>query len=269
MKPDPLAADVRRAQQGDREALERVVAAIADDIYALAVRFLGHPADADDATQEALVRIVTGLGSFRGDSRFATWAYRVAANHLLNVKRALHRAELPVEQAHARLTAAVEASHAAAATDDPLVAEEMKLACAHGMLLCLDRPHRLAYVLGVLLELDGDTAAAVLAVSAPTYRKRLQRARQRMRDYLSPLCGLVSEDRPCRCPRMVGPASEAGIIDPARLAYASRPRAAERLHASTTRLQETTELLRGYPRYRAPRDLVPTLRRLLQRMDLN
>src|SRR5262245_66250967 len=76
-----------RGRDGDREALERLVTAIQGRIYGLALRMLWHPEDARDATQEILVRIVTHLAGFRGESAFATWAYRVAANQLLNFPR--------------------------------------------------------------------------------------------------------------------------------------------------------------------------------------
>jgi len=76
---DPLRALAFAARDGDTRALERVVAAIQDDIYRLALRMVWHPEDAKDAAQEALVRIVTRIASFRGDAAFRTWAYRVAA----------------------------------------------------------------------------------------------------------------------------------------------------------------------------------------------
>ena len=86
-----------------------------------------------------------------------------------------------------------------------------------------------------------------------------------MRRHLTPLCGQVDAAHPCRCERMVGPATEAGIFDPA-LPYASHPRA-EALHRRTGRLLEAAELLRGEPRYRAPEAFATTLRKLLDRID--
>ena len=78
-----LESDVGRAQAGDRAALEAVLRAVQPDIYAVALRFLWHPQDAEDATQEILLRIASGLGGFRGDSGFRTWTYRVACNALI------------------------------------------------------------------------------------------------------------------------------------------------------------------------------------------
>src|ERR1700688_419346 len=97
MKTNPLADNlptehedqslVMRARSGDRKALEELVQRHQGWIYNIAIRMLYHPQDAEDATQEILVKVLTPLSSFEGWSSFRTWLYRVAFNHLLNVKR--------------------------------------------------------------------------------------------------------------------------------------------------------------------------------------
>lgn len=58
-------------------------------MYRLALRFLGHPDDAQDACQEILIRIMTRLGTFEGRSKFTTWAYTVAVRSLLRTRKRL------------------------------------------------------------------------------------------------------------------------------------------------------------------------------------
>jgi RNA polymerase sigma factor (sigma-70 family) len=82
---EPLEHTVRSAQQGERAALEVVVREVQADVHKLAMRFLCCPHDADDASQEILIRIITGLSTFRGDSGFRTWVYGVASNALLSL----------------------------------------------------------------------------------------------------------------------------------------------------------------------------------------
>src|ERR1700720_2070195 len=78
---------VMRARAGDRTALEDLIQRHQGWIYNIAIRMLYHPQDAEDATQEILVKVLTRLSSFEGRSSFRTWLYRVVVNHLLNVKR--------------------------------------------------------------------------------------------------------------------------------------------------------------------------------------
>ena len=82
-----LTEHIRAATAGDKAAAGAVLDAIQDDVYELALRMLGHPADAQDAAQEILLIVLTHLGSFRGDSSFKTWVWRIAANHLSRVRR--------------------------------------------------------------------------------------------------------------------------------------------------------------------------------------
>jgi RNA polymerase sigma factor (sigma-70 family) len=75
------------ARSGDRKALEDLVHRHQGWIFNIALRMLYHPQDAEDATQEILVKILTRLASFEGRSSFRTWLYRIVVNHLLNVRR--------------------------------------------------------------------------------------------------------------------------------------------------------------------------------------
>src|SRR6185295_12156548 len=81
------AALVEQATHGDRAALEKLVLRHQAWIYNIAVRMVFHPHDAEDVTQEVLVKVITRLSTFKGESNFRTWLYRIAANHVLNMKR--------------------------------------------------------------------------------------------------------------------------------------------------------------------------------------
>jgi RNA polymerase sigma factor (sigma-70 family) len=87
MRTAPLEHLARRAVDGDRDALEELVTALQGDVYGLALRMLWNREDAEDATQEILVRAVTRLSQFDFRSRLKTWVYRIAVNYILDVKR--------------------------------------------------------------------------------------------------------------------------------------------------------------------------------------
>jgi RNA polymerase sigma factor (sigma-70 family) len=175
---------VGRARGGDREAMDELVRAIQDPIYGLAMRMLAEPTAAEDATQEILIKVLTRLDSFRGDSRFLTWVHAVAANHLRNMcSRGKWRHWTSLDDL-SELPAELHQGRSVEATEQTVMTREIRLHYLQGVLTCLDRDQRLALVLGEVLELTGSEAAKVLGISPATFRKRLSRARQRMRAFM-------------------------------------------------------------------------------------
>lgn len=264
---------VDRARQGDAQALDDVVRAIQDDVYNLAVRMLWHPADAEDATQEILLKVVTHLATFRGDSAFHTWVFRIATNHLLTVRRSrAEREELTFAEFGAQLAEGLSEPPASAAgdPDQALLVEEIKIGCTQGMLLCLEREDRIAYVLGDVLGLEGGVAADVLGITAAAFRKRLSRARQRLREFMRAHCGLVSEKAACRCARRVQRAVEVGRVTPGTLLFAGRAERRPRALPVLAEVREMEELhdiaavFRSHPDYAAPARLLTSVRRVLR-----
>src|SRR5260370_36430 len=172
---------VMRARSGDRKALEDLVRRHQGWIYNIAVRMLYHPQDAEDATQEILVKVLTRLSSFEGRSSFRTWLYRVVFNHLLNMKRGRE------EQKSISFSVYGEALDNTPDLDLPdpkgtspdtnLLVTEAMLACTSGLLLCLDREQRLSYILGAIFTVSDTVAAEVLEITPESFRQRLARAR--------------------------------------------------------------------------------------------
>jgi RNA polymerase sigma factor (sigma-70 family) len=83
----PVEDLARLALDGDRDAVERLVRELQSDVYGLALRMLWNREDAEDATQEILVRMVTRLSHFDFRSKLKTWVYRIAVNYILDVKK--------------------------------------------------------------------------------------------------------------------------------------------------------------------------------------
>jgi RNA polymerase sigma factor (sigma-70 family) len=84
---EELLALVDKATSGDKNSLETLIAGVQDTVFNLSLRMLGTFADAEDATQDILLKMITHLSSFRGDSSFTTWVFRIASNHLKNYKK--------------------------------------------------------------------------------------------------------------------------------------------------------------------------------------
>jgi RNA polymerase sigma-70 factor, ECF subfamily len=77
---DSEPALVERAQSGDRLAFEELVRRHADRLYAVVLRFLGDPTDAEEVTQETFLRAWRSIDRFQGRSQFFTWLYRIGLN---------------------------------------------------------------------------------------------------------------------------------------------------------------------------------------------
>jgi RNA polymerase sigma factor (sigma-70 family) len=255
-----LQAAVERAKAGDSDALETVVRGVQDHVYRLALRTTGNVEDSRDACQEILVKIVTRLESFRGDASIRTWAYQIAVRHLIDRKRSrVEQLALSFERFGDDLLDGL----AAEPSGDPVMVEEVKLGCTLAMLTCLDREHRLAYLLADVFDVSNADAAAMCEITEDTYRQRLSRARRMLEAFTTSFCGLVDERAPCRCDKRVARAEELGRIERGRprLAVLSAARAdiedMESLHASA-------RLMRSHPDYAAPEDLLEGVRAALR-----
>jgi len=90
----------------------------------------------------------------------------------------------------------------------------------HGLLTCLDRSHRLAYILGEILEMDGVESANILNISPAAFRKRLSRAREAVIEFTRAHCGLVDPANACRCGRRLPRAQAMKRVDADALLFA-------------------------------------------------
>jgi len=252
----------RRAIDGDRDALDGMVRALQGDVYALALRMLWNREDAEDATQEILVRAVTRLAQFDFRSRLKTWVYRIATNHVLDVKKS------PIERLHLTFERFADDLMEGLSSDGPLDAErsllttEVRIGCTLAMLQCLDRPHRLAYILGDSLELTSPEAADVLGISADLFRKRLQHARAAVESFTRAYCGLASADAPCACNRRVAVALRTGRVRRDEFNFASDPASFNEARALIASVEEGRRALEVHRTSRPRASLVDFARRL-------
>jgi RNA polymerase sigma factor (sigma-70 family) len=263
---------VARARAGDRKALEDLIEHHQAWIYNIALRMLFHPQDAEDATQEILVKIVTRLSSFEGRSSLRTWIYRIVVNHVLNMRRG--RLEDPLidfrryGEELEKIPDLDPPDPKGASPDGNLLVTEAMLACTSGMLLCLDREQRLAYILGAILGVSDAVAAEVLELTSENFRQRLARARRDLRNFMNDKCGLVNPANPCRCAKKTRGFIQAGHVDPENLLFVRerickvREAAPKTYQTIKTLDDKCAEIYRGHPFYRPP-DLVQMVRKLV------
>lgn len=216
------------AAEGDQAALSDLLQGVQDPIYGLALRFLGTPADAEDATQEILIRLMTRLSTFEGRSKFMTWAYAVAMRMLTRTRQRNIEKLVQGPEQYGRLldSGLAVRDYTAEEAEYRLLCEEIRVSCSYGMLMCLSRPLRAAYLLGDVLGISGADGAAVLEISESAFRQRVSRSRRIMRQVIDGRCGLVDPTNTCSCGRQIEPSIEGGFIDRDNLALAVHPRTA-------------------------------------------
>jgi len=267
---------VRLAKEGSGDALEELTARHQAWIYNLALRMLHHREDAKDATQEVLIKLFTRLSAFAERSSFRTWLYRIAINHFLSMKRGrAELAEISFAQYGRNLDNTPDAElpdPRAVPADVQLLVAETRIGCTAGMLLCLDREQRLAFILGSIFGVSDAVGAELLELSRDNFRQRLARARRDLQSFMEDKCGLVNTANPCRCAKKTRGFITAGHIDPNNLRFArervTRVRdVAGRVSVEVMGLNEAyAEVYRDHPFQNSP-DLVIALRELMDRPE--
>lgn len=173
-------AIIDRAKAGDRDAMERVLEAVAPSIRRFAVGMCKNDADADDVVQDALLSIATKLDTFEGRSALATWAFTLARTACSRRRRGLKNQ--PAEGAD------VLESHASGArSPEERAASEETNAIVARALDGLPEDYRMVLLLRDGEGLTAPEAATIIGVSVDALKSRLHRARSALRDALAPI----------------------------------------------------------------------------------
>ncbi len=242
---------VAAAKSGDMTALDALLRRHQPWVFNLALRMVWRREAAEDATQEILLKAVTHLGGFEARSKFSTWLYRIAVNHLLNVRKS------EMEEQKMTFADMGRSLDDCADTELPdeslppvghgLLVEEAKLGCITAMLMCLDRRQRLAFILGEVFGVTSAQGGEVMEVSAENFRQLLTRARQDLYQFMQGKCGLVNSLNPCRCSKKAGAFMERGWLDPRKRQF-TRDRIASVREVAPDRLDDGARSCRDLPR---------------------
>ena len=244
---DDLEIYAQMAKEGKKKALENLIYHIQDRIFSLAIRMLYSPCDAEDATQEILIKIITHLSDFRGACSFKTWMFRIATNHLLNCKRSFLRHKgISFEKWESEIVT-VDAGYwreSLSEAQQAIVVEEIRISCLQGLLLCLDVGHRVAYILSEIFDMNSRQGAEVLGITRDAFRKRTSRARMKIRNFMQNNCSLINEENPCYCRKEAVQQTNTGEVDPCNLMFATHPCRIKNRKDTFRRLKEFSEIER-------------------------
>ena len=172
---------VRAAAAGDESALGELVRMYENKAYHLALRMCGNAEDASDVAQDAFLAAWRGLPSFRGESGFSTWLYRLVSNAAIDyLRRTKHqRGNVSLDDEELNLDAPDESPspHDAAESNDlkDAVAKSLKE---------LSDDHRTVLVMREVQELSYEEIAQTLSLDLGTVKSRISRARNHLRKIL-------------------------------------------------------------------------------------
>jgi RNA polymerase sigma factor (sigma-70 family) len=212
---------IKSVLSGDTIALTTLVEKHQPFIYNLAWKLTGNIVDAEDLTQETLVKIITNLSTFKQQSSFTTWAYRIAKNQFLNDKnKSSNLFSSSFEELGNRLDNAPNID----LTQDEInekkdLIKELRLQCLAGMLLCLTKEQRMIYIIGEIFGADHTVGSEIMEITKDNYRMKLSKARKELYNFMQNKCGLVDKRNPCRCHKKITFVMETGLINAKNLLH--------------------------------------------------
>lgn len=185
MTREQEAAIVRKVLGGDANAFETLVLEYEKNVYNIALRMTGNSEDAGDMTQEAFIKAYNSLQSFRGDSKFSVWLYRIVSNVCLDFLRSKNRrptVSLSVEDddgEDAQLDVADESQSPELLLDRKLTRDSVRRG-----LDSLPPDYRQILLLREIQGLSYDEIAQALSLEVGTVKSRIFRARKRLCTFL-------------------------------------------------------------------------------------
>ena len=257
---------IQEALNGKKAALNQLIDRYYSKTYNICLKMLYSHQDAEDVNQEIWIKILTKLQTFQFKSSFKTWMYRIAVNHVLDMKK---------RSVELQITKGLEGygEHLANIKDEDLNQEEKitlkeavieaKLSCMSGMLMCLNREQRLIYILGDIFKIDHKMGSEIFETSPNNYRKRLSRARKELFNFMNGQCSLVNKSNPCTCSRKTKGFIKLGYVNPDNLMFNKdyQLRIADRLlekeeALESARLDIHTKLFQDHPFQLMPKNII-------------
>ena len=173
-------------------------------VYRLALSLTGNTHDAEEITQEAFFRAFRSYHTFRRESSFFTWIYRIAMNVANDHLR--QRTKTPIETLTGDLGYALEDIIDPNPANNPeteLHAYQVRIRCLHAMTECLPIDQRKVFCLAISLGLPHKTIADILDCSIGSVKTTLHRAKKRWSGYMENKCQLIKKSNPCNCSQFV------------------------------------------------------------------
>src|SRR4051794_10813885 len=182
---------IRRLQQRDEKAFVEVVRLYQHKVYNLVYRMIGNREEAEDVAQEVFVTVFKSVDSFRGEAKFSTWLYRIAANHCKNRMKYLGRRSYKstgeLNEAAEREAVDAQPSSIRPHVDGPdavLEGLEMERTVQEGI-KALEEEHRVLVILRDVEDLSYEEISSITGLELGTVKSRLHRARLQLKEHMA------------------------------------------------------------------------------------
>jgi RNA polymerase sigma-70 factor (ECF subfamily) len=186
---EPSAALVRRAQAGDPDSLAQLVQSQQSYVYSIAMSLMHNPADAADMTQEAFIRLFRSLGTYRGETKFTTWLYRLVTNICLDGLRrrrgVVESLDEPAGDDEQRLSDRLTDVDRWTQPEERLELRE-SAAAVRAALAQLPAAQRLALTLHYFEDLRYEDIAETMGLPLNTVKSHIRRGKERLAVLLEP-----------------------------------------------------------------------------------
>ena len=266
---------ISKALSGDQSAMEMLLIRHQPWIYNLSFRMVMVSADAQDVTQEILIKVMTKLSTYdETKASFRTWLYRIVVNHIINMKKRGYEAAISDIESYYSFVAQVPDSDPDSSPETQMVINDIAIGCVMGVMLCLDRKQRIAFLLAIAFNATDAQGSEILGVTKDSFRKLLSRARKKLHEHMNGNCSLINPDAPCQCRKKANGFMAGGAYGPERITFVQEEGQKMKdivgdkwddidreLYSSYTRL------LREHPFYSAP-EVSGWLNKLLEHQKL-
>jgi RNA polymerase sigma factor (sigma-70 family) len=210
---------VTKTLGGDAQALDELIHRHQAWIYNIALRMVFDPHDAQDVTQEILIKIITKLSTYdSGKAAFRTWLYHIVANHVLDMKKKNYECVFTGFEDYYN-TAQFPDENPETYPGYNMLIEESEIACYVGSLLCFDRKQRLVFILGAIFNVDDTLGSEIIGISKSNFRQILSRSRKKLYNFVSHNCGLLDDKNPCHCSTKLLGHIKAGWLRPHNIMF--------------------------------------------------
>jgi hypothetical protein len=154
--------------------------------------------------------------------------------------------------------------------DREILAEEVKIGCMHAMLLCFNRKSRIVFVLSEIFGIKSTEGAEILNIKPAAFRKRLSRAKELLKNFMSENCGLINPECKCRCGKRIEIAEKMKRLNPQKLVFAKYSKAEmNRVTEELNELDSIAAVYRNNPFYRAPEKISDKIKNILELKNYN